>query len=55
MKTLLGKLLCRVLGHKRGRTVAIVANLKTCACPRCGRQTQYTVRERKPKVLKAVT
>lgn len=47
---MLKRLLCRLLGHRRGRLVASVFDarigkeVKTYACARCGRQRVYKVK-----------
>jgi hypothetical protein len=49
MTKLLAKLICHFYGHKRGRLVAHVGDLKTFACGRgCGNTTQYKEKKRQP-------
>jgi hypothetical protein len=43
MRRLIGRLICKWKGHKRGRRVECLDNgkVKVFECPRCERRTQY--------------
>lgn len=42
---MIGKLICFFKGHKRGKLVSQVGDLRTFHCPRCGHETRYKVKQ----------